>query len=127
MLLGITVIETLTWWKLILFGKLFCRVSFAGDTGNQNIATLCDPNRPMKLAERFRDLYDSEWTDATDCAIEVKALYPDMKTAEIKEVIMRHLYQLLMVGLRFIRVKYAQWNQCAKKILDISDHNEIIL
>lgn len=115
MLFEITVIQTLTRWKIILFGKLFCRLNIADDTGNKDIATLCDPNRPMKLAEKFGDLYDNEWMDAIDCAIEVTALYPGMKTAEIEEVIMRHLYQLVMVGLCFIRVKYAQWNQCAKK------------
>jgi len=83
MLFGITVIETLTWWKLILFAKLFCRLSIAGDTGNQAIPAVCDPNRPMKIAERFCELYANEWTDAIDCTAEVKALYPDMKMAEI--------------------------------------------
>jgi len=115
MLFGITVIETLTWWKLILFAKLFFRLSIAGDTVNQDIATLGDPNRPMKIAEKYSELYDNEWTDTIDCTVEVKALYHDMKTEEIEEVIIRHLYQLVMVGLRFIRVKLAQWNQCVKK------------
>ena len=54
----------------------------------------------MKLAEKYGELYDNEWTDALDSTVEVKALYPDMKTAEIEEVIIRHLYQLVMVSLR---------------------------
>jgi hypothetical protein len=49
--------------------------------------------------EKFGELYDNEWTDAIDSKVEVKALYPDMETAEIEEVIIRHLYQLVMVSL----------------------------
>jgi hypothetical protein len=57
----------------------------------------------MKIAERYRDLYDNEWMDAIDCTAEVKALYPDMKMAEIEVVIICHLYQLVMVRLRSLR------------------------
>ena len=92
-------------WKFDLVKiNIICRLSsISGDTGNQTIAALCDPNRPMKIAERYRDLYDNEWTDAIDCTAEVKALYPDMKMAEIEVVIIRHLYQLVMVRLRTLR------------------------
>lgn len=31
---------------------------------NPNIADLSDQNRPTKLAERFTELYDNQWTDA---------------------------------------------------------------
>ncbi|XP_052795699.1 myosin-10-like [Mya arenaria] len=31
---------------------------------NPNIADLGDPNRPTKLAEKFSELYDNQWTDA---------------------------------------------------------------
>ena len=31
---------------------------------NPNIADLSDLNRPTKLAERFIELYDNQWTDA---------------------------------------------------------------
>ena len=57
----------------------------------------------MKIAEKYGKLYDNEWTDAIDCTVEVKALYPEMKTAGIEEVIIRHLYQLMMVSLRLLR------------------------
>jgi hypothetical protein len=53
----------------------------------------------MKLAEKYGELYDNEWTDALDSTVEMKALYPDMEAAEIEEVIIRHLYQLVMVSL----------------------------
>ena len=32
--------------------------------GNPNIADLSDPNRPTKIAEAFKELYDNEWTNA---------------------------------------------------------------
>ena len=63
------------------------------------ITEIGDPNRPMKIAEKYGELYDNEWTDAIDGTVEVKALYPEMKTTEIEEVIIRHLYQLVMVSL----------------------------
>ena len=92
-----------------IFAKLFFRLSsLAGDKltkGNPAITDLRDPNRPMKIAEKYSELYDNEWTDAIDCTVEVKALYPDMKTAEIEEVIIRHLYQLGTVILLFIKVR----------------------
>lgn len=31
---------------------------------NPNIADLSDKNRPTKLAERYSELYDNQWTDA---------------------------------------------------------------
>ena len=31
---------------------------------NPNIADLSDRNRPTKLAERYVELYDNQWTDA---------------------------------------------------------------
>jgi len=92
-----------------IFAKLYFRLSsLAGDKltkGNPAITDLGDPNRPMKIAERYSELYDNEWTDAIVCTVEVKALYPDMKTAEIEEVIIRHLYQLVTVSLLYIKVR----------------------
>ena len=43
--------------------------------GNPAITDLGDPNRPMKLAEKYGELYDNEWTDALDSTEEMKALY----------------------------------------------------
>ena len=31
---------------------------------NPNITDLSDMNRPTKLAEKYSELYDNEWTDA---------------------------------------------------------------
>jgi hypothetical protein len=30
------------------------------------ITDLGDPNRPMKIAEKYGELYDNEWTNAMD-------------------------------------------------------------
>ena len=99
----ISIIGNMTWWKLILFAKLFLRLSSLADDNltkvNPAIAALWNPNRPLKPAEKYGELYDNEWTDALDPAVEMKELYPDMKAAEIEEVIIRHLYQLVMVSL----------------------------
>jgi hypothetical protein len=58
---------------LILFTKLFYRLnSLAGDKltkGTAAITEIGDPNRPMKIAEKYGELYDNEWTDAIDCTL----------------------------------------------------------
>ena len=33
---------------------------------NANITDLSDPDRPTKIAEKFSELYDNEWTDALE-------------------------------------------------------------
>ncbi|XP_021339678.1 uncharacterized protein LOC110440880 [Mizuhopecten yessoensis] len=34
--------------------------------GNTAIPDLSDPNRPIKLGEKYNELYDNEWTDAME-------------------------------------------------------------
>ncbi|CAG2254449.1 unnamed protein product [Mytilus edulis] len=73
--------------------------SIAGDKltkGNPAITDLGDPNRPMKIGEMYGELYDNEWTDAMDCMDKVKEYYPDMETKEVEEIVIRHLFRLLM-------------------------------
>ena len=33
-------------------------------SGNENVVDLSNENRPVKLGERYSELYDNEWTDA---------------------------------------------------------------
>jgi hypothetical protein len=54
---------------------------------NPAIAALWNPNRPLKPAEKYGELYDNEWTDAIDCTNEVKALYNEKRTARLKSYI----------------------------------------
>lgn len=76
--------------------------------GNPSITDLGDPNRPMKIGEKYGELYDNEWTDAMENIKNVKEYYPDMKDNEIEEIIIRHLQRLLKVIYRMInKKKYA--------------------
>lgn len=57
--------------RLVIFVTHFiCRLSkIAGaklTDGNPSITNLSDPNRPMKLGDKFSELYDNEWTDLLD-------------------------------------------------------------
>ena len=57
-------------WVLYTGLLVFFRVSqLAGNKlldKNSAITDLSDPNRPMRLGERFSEIYDNEWTDAFD-------------------------------------------------------------
>ncbi|CAC5416653.1 unnamed protein product [Mytilus coruscus] len=72
--------------------------SIAGEKltkGNPAITDLGDPNRPMKIGEKYGELYDNEWTDAMENTRNVKKYYPEMTDGEIEEIIIRHLQRLL--------------------------------
>ena len=50
-----------------LFRPFFRLSELAGaklSVGNPNLVDISDENRPTKLAERYNELYDNEWTDA---------------------------------------------------------------
>lgn len=63
-----------------------CRISeIAGarlKSNNPAIADLSDQNRPSKLAEKFSELYDNEWTDATEELKERKKKEKSMEKSE---------------------------------------------
>lgn len=43
--------------------------AIAGDrlrNNNPGITDLSDPNRPMKIAEKFTEMYDNDWTDSME-------------------------------------------------------------
>ncbi|KAH3806405.1 hypothetical protein DPMN_134726 [Dreissena polymorpha] len=53
---------------------------------NPNIKDLSDKNRPTKLAERYSELYDNEWTNAFK---DLNAIYNDeQKTIAMLPVIL---------------------------------------
>lgn len=33
---------------------------------NPNVTDLSDPNRPLKIAEKYSELYDNQWTSAME-------------------------------------------------------------
>lgn len=59
-------------------------------SNNPAIADLSDQNRPSKLAEKFSELYDNEWTDATE---ELKGVIKSKeKSEEEMEIIVIKLF-----------------------------------
>ncbi|XP_052093049.1 polyamine-modulated factor 1-binding protein 1-like [Mytilus californianus] len=63
--------------------------------GNPTITDLGDPNRPMKIGEKYGELYDNEWTDAMECINDIKSFYSDCEHLDIEEVMVLHLCRLL--------------------------------
>lgn len=57
---------------------------------NPNIADLSDKNRPVKLAERYCELYDNQWTDAYDVL---------EKRFEREQHIIESLFEILQVNI----------------------------
>lgn len=62
--------------------------------GNPAITDLSDPNRPMKIGEKYGELYDNEWTDGMELANEVTHLLPNF---DHDEVVVQHLCKLIIV------------------------------
>lgn len=71
----------------------FCRLSkVAGmkmKDNNPAIADLSDPNRPEKLSEKFREIYDNAWTNLLDTITE--------KTGESDDICVKQIVSALMV------------------------------
>ncbi|VDI63566.1 Hypothetical predicted protein [Mytilus galloprovincialis] len=65
--------------------------------GNPTITDLGDPNRPMKIGDKYGELYDNEWTDAMECINDIKPFYSDSEHLDIEEVIVLHLCRLLEI------------------------------
>jgi hypothetical protein len=77
----------------------------AGDKltkGNPVITELGDPNRPMKIAEKYGGLFDDEWTDAMDYSDDdMRTLFPAFANQPFDEILIYHLHRLVMVCLGF--------------------------
>lgn len=77
-----------------------CRISeIAGarlKSNNPAIADLSDQNRPSKLAEKFSELYDNEWTDATE---ELKGLIKSKEKSEeeMEIIVIKLFYEITKV------------------------------
>ncbi|XP_060571873.1 uncharacterized protein LOC132730042 [Ruditapes philippinarum] len=74
---------------------------------NPNIADLSDRNRPTKLAERFTELYDNQWTDAFECIY--KYCHSETKTIDI----LLYILQDSMTFCQFKEQEQMQQLQCA--------------
>ena len=68
--------------------------------GNPAIPDLGDPNRPMRIADKYGELYDNEWTDAMDYSDDaMRKLFPAPDHQLFDEILVYHLHRLLMVCL----------------------------
>ncbi|CAG2203701.1 unnamed protein product [Mytilus edulis] len=63
--------------------------------GNPSFTDLGDPNRPIKISEKYGELYDNEWTDAMENVEVVKEYYHGLNVSEIEETVICHLHRLL--------------------------------
>ncbi|KAK3582890.1 hypothetical protein CHS0354_009696 [Potamilus streckersoni] len=61
---------------------------------NPSITDLSDPNRPTKLAEKYSEIYDNQWTDAF-------STLSKLKEGASEEDLTGHLYNILVDGYRF--------------------------
>ena len=67
---------------------------------NSAITDLSDPNRPMRLGERFSEIYDNEWTDAF---VKLTEVHEDEKarvqillnTAQVLDLIKNCMYNIV--------------------------------
>ena len=79
--------------------------SMAGDKltkGNPAITELGDPNRPMKIAEKYGELYDNEWIEVMDYSDDdMRVLFPADEHPPFDEILVYHIHRLLMVCLCF--------------------------
>ena len=79
--------------------------SMAGDKltkGNPAITDLEYPDRPIKIAEKYVELYDNEWTDAVEYSHDdMRVLFPAVEHPPFDEILVYHLHRLLMVCLCF--------------------------
>ncbi|XP_063413945.1 uncharacterized protein LOC134696206 isoform X2 [Mytilus trossulus] len=73
--------------------------SIAGEKltkGNPSITDLGDPNRSMKISEKYGELYDNEWTDCMECTDVIKPQFETLEHSELEEIVIHHLYRLLL-------------------------------
>ncbi|MDP0588198.1 MAG: hypothetical protein QS748_02945 [Candidatus Endonucleobacter bathymodioli] len=59
--------------------------------GNPRITDYSDPNRPMKVAEKYSELYDNEWTDMLDACLKNNDNFTEKKSAALS-------FQSLMIA-----------------------------
>lgn len=96
MILEQTTMQTIFKFAYCLF--FFYRLSaYAGEKlrlNNPGLADLSDENRPNKLAEKFSELYDNDWTDA------LESLADTNQTEESQTQELLHMLQVIFINQR---------------------------
>ncbi|XP_060065899.1 uncharacterized protein LOC132546205 [Ylistrum balloti] len=90
--------------------------------GNPNITDLNDPNRPMNLGERFRELNDNEWTDAFLLLTEGEGTA--MIPVKPKEAISLLLDIVKKCYTECVRLADLQWERLAKVLTQTTTEEE---
>ena len=55
---------------------------------NPNVADLSDLNRPTKLAEKFSELYDNDWTDAFEILVDQIGFSEEQAIKRLLDILM---------------------------------------
>lgn len=96
MILEQTTMQTFFKFAYCIF--FFYRLSaYAGEKlrlNNPGLADLSDENRPNKLAEKFSELYDNDWTDA------LESLADTNQTEESQTQELLHMLQVIFINQR---------------------------
>ncbi|XP_052798489.1 myosin-9-like [Mya arenaria] len=79
---------------------------------NPNIADLSDQNRPTKLAERYSELYDNQWTEAFET---LDRMYCDEQQS------ISHLFNILKITLEFCQHEAKSQMGLLKRALVLDD------
>ncbi|CAC5392359.1 unnamed protein product [Mytilus coruscus] len=94
--------------------------SIAGEKltkGNPGITDLSDPNRPMKIGEKYGELYDNEWTDVMVNVDLIKPNFPDLEKSALEEIIVCHLYRTLLFCYQECKIISLKQTQTIRKTI----------
>ncbi|XP_061188316.1 uncharacterized protein LOC133196438 [Saccostrea echinata] len=91
-------------------------------SNNPAIADLSDQNRPSKLAEKFSELYDNEWTDAAEELKQTIKFPKETSEEEMDIVVIKFLYNFAKVTYEECKKKAAEQLKHVKDA--VSFHNE---
>ncbi|XP_076117728.1 uncharacterized protein LOC143085329 [Mytilus galloprovincialis] len=95
--------------------------------GNPSITNLGDPNRPMKIAEMYSELYDNEWTDIMDKFENGKKKPKGPKVLQALYSTLVGSYQLCITKSTALEEKVKEIIQSAAKVFMINGLEEEVI
>lgn len=95
--------------------------------GNPSITNLGDPNRPMKIAEMYSELYDNEWTDMMDKFENAKKKQKGPKVLQALYSTLVGCYQLCITKSTALEEKVKEIIQSAAKVFMIKGLEEEVI
>lgn len=94
-------------------------------SNNPAIADLSDQNRPSKLAEKFSELYDNEWTDATE---ELKGglEYKEISEEDVEIIVIKLFYEITKdIYKRCIETSEKQFEKVRMAVQCLDENSEV--